>query len=73
MMTECLNCASTLYKKSITAKNKIPGEAESYIQDKLRWAAWLIESIHQRQKTIYKVMESISITSENFLKKASRD
>ncbi len=29
------------YKKSITAKDKLPGEAESYIQDKLRSAAWL--------------------------------
>ncbi|MCH2185184.1 RNA polymerase factor sigma-54, partial [Myxococcota bacterium] len=30
-----------------------------YVQDKLRSAMWLIKSIHQRQRTIYKVMESI--------------
>jgi RNA polymerase sigma-54 factor len=35
------------------------GDAEGYIQDKMRSAAWLIKSIHQRQKTIYRVMESI--------------
>ena len=57
------------YKKSITAKNKIPGEAESYIQDKLRSAAWLIKSIHQRQKTIYKVMESILHYQREFFEK----
>ena len=57
------------YKKSITAKDKLPGEAESYIQDKLRSAAWLIKSIHQRQKTIYKVMESILHYQREFFEK----
>ena len=57
------------YKKSIAAKNKLPGEAESYIQDKLRSAAWLIKSIHQRQKTIYKVMESILHYQREFFEK----
>ncbi|MBN2358177.1 MAG: RNA polymerase factor sigma-54 [Deltaproteobacteria bacterium] len=35
------------------------GETKSYIRDKLRSATWLIRSIHQRQRTIYKVMDSI--------------
>jgi RNA polymerase sigma-54 factor len=30
-----------------------------YIQEKLRGAIWLIKSIHQRQRTIYKVTKSI--------------
>jgi RNA polymerase sigma-54 factor len=47
------------YKKSMGTKEKLSGDAETYIQDKLRSAAWLIKSIHQRQKTIYRVMESI--------------
>ena len=50
---------NSLYKKSLRQKEKLPGEAENYIQDKMRSAAWLIKSIHQRQKTIYKVMDSI--------------
>jgi RNA polymerase sigma-54 factor len=50
---------NSFYKKSMRAKGELPGEAENYIQDKLRSAQWLIKSIHQRQKTIYKVMESI--------------
>jgi len=32
---------------------------KEYIQGKLRSAVWLIRSIHQRQRTIYKVTESI--------------
>ena len=50
---------NSLYKKSLSKGEKLPGDAESFIQDKMRSAAWLIKSIHQRQKTIYKVMESI--------------
>ncbi|MDQ7032690.1 MAG: RNA polymerase factor sigma-54 [Desulfonauticus sp.] len=30
-----------------------------YLQEKFRSAVWLIKSIHQRQRTLYKVMESI--------------
>lgn len=33
--------------------------AREYVQEKLRSAVWLIRSLHQRQRTIYKVMESI--------------
>jgi RNA polymerase sigma-54 factor len=50
---------NSFYKRTISQGKKISGEAENYIQDKIRSAAWLIKSIHQRQKTIYKVMQSI--------------
>ncbi|MCK4985341.1 MAG: RNA polymerase factor sigma-54 [Desulfobacterales bacterium] len=50
---------NSFYKRTISQGKKISGEAADYIQDKIRSAAWLIKSIHQRQKTIYKVMESI--------------
>jgi len=40
-----------------------------YIQDKLRSALWLIRSIHQRQRTIYKVAESIVKFQREFLDK----
>ena len=43
--------------------------AKDYIQDKLRSAAWLIRSIHQRQKIIYKVMESIVKFQQEFFDK----
>ncbi len=34
-------------------------KTKEYILDKMKSAAWLIKSIHQRQRTIYKVTESI--------------
>jgi RNA polymerase sigma-54 factor len=50
---------NSFYKQAMSHDKDVSGNARSYIQDKLRSAAWLIRSIHQRQKTIYKVMESI--------------
>jgi RNA polymerase sigma-54 factor len=38
-----------------------------YIQEKLRSALWLIRSIHQRQRTIYKVAKSIVKFQRDFL------
>ena len=60
---------NSFYKNSISRGKKISGEAEDYIQDKIRSAAWLIKSIHQRQKTIYKVMESILVFQRDFFEK----
>jgi RNA polymerase sigma-54 factor len=40
---------------------------KEYIQNKLRSALWLIRSIHQRQRTIYKVTESIVKSQREFL------
>ena len=34
-------------------------DTRNYVHDKVRSAMWLIKSIHQRQRTIYKVMQSI--------------
>jgi RNA polymerase sigma-54 factor len=50
---------NSYYKKAMVRGDKISAETKEYLQDKLRSAAWLIRSIHQRQKTIYKTMESI--------------
>lgn len=41
-----------------TAKAKTSAERE-YFQDKVRSAEWLMKSLYQRQRTLYKVMESI--------------
>ncbi len=43
--------------------------AKNYIQDKLRSAQWLIRSIHQRQRTIIKVTESILKFQREFFDK----
>jgi len=47
------------YRNAIRGSKKFSREAKNYIQEKMRSATWLIRSIHQRQKTIYRVMESI--------------
>ena len=60
---------NSFYKSSISRGKNISGEAEDYIQEKMRSAAWLIKSIHQRQKTIYRVMESILRYQREFFDK----
>ncbi|RME23412.1 MAG: RNA polymerase sigma-54 factor [Deltaproteobacteria bacterium] len=44
-------------------------DTQNYIQEKLRSAVWLIRSIHQRQRTIYRVTESIVKFQREFLDK----
>jgi RNA polymerase sigma-54 factor len=44
-------------------------EARGYIQEKMRAAAWLIKSIHQRQRTLYMVTSSIVKFQQEFLEK----
>ena len=43
------------------------GEAKAYVQDKLRAAAWLIRSIHQRQRTLLGVAQSLVRFQRDFL------
>lgn len=51
---------SAYYKSALRRGEKgVSGKTKEYIQEKLRSASWLIKSIHQRQKTIYRVMESL--------------
>lgn len=45
------------------------GKEKSFIQDKLRGAVWLIRSIHMRQRTIYKVVESLLKFQRDFFDK----
>lgn len=57
-------------------KNMLSGaggnnQTKDYIQEKLRSAVWLIKSIHQRQRTIYKVAESIVKHQRDFLDKGA--
>jgi len=50
---------SSFYKDTLNKGAAVSSNARDYIQSKLRSAVWLIRSIHQRQRTIYKVVESI--------------
>jgi RNA polymerase sigma-54 factor len=60
---------SNLYRE-VLAKNKATSkETKEYVQDKVRSALWLIKSIHQRQRTIYKVMQSIIRHQRDFFER----
>lgn len=55
------------YKDVLRGGDSLSDNAKIYIQEKLRSAAWLIKSIHQRQRTIYRVTESIVRFQKDFL------
>jgi len=56
------------YYRSLLRDNSNP-EAKNFVQERLRSAMWLIRSIYQRQRTIYKVTESIVKHQREFLDK----
>lgn len=60
---------SGTYRNALKDGSVAPGQAKDFIQDKLRSAMWLIRSIHQRQRTIFKVTESIVKFQRDFLDK----
>lgn len=55
------------YYKNILSGQK--GDTKEYVQDKLRAAMWLIRSIHNRQKTIFKVTEAVVTRQRDFFEK----
>ncbi len=57
------------YRSILTEARTAVEEDRKYIQEKLRSALWLIRSIHQRQRTIYKVTKSIVKFQREFLDK----
>jgi RNA polymerase sigma-54 factor len=63
---------SNLYKDLVKQEGKAGNkETKEYLQEKLRAAVWLIKSIQQRQKTIYKVTESIIKHQTEFFEKGA--
>ncbi len=60
---------SNFYRNILKGKDNVPGIAKDtklYIQEKLKSAMWLIKSIQQRQRTIYRVVESLLIFQRDF-------
>lgn len=55
---------SSLYSDSLVAGSN--SSDKDYFQERIRSASWLIKSLHQRQRTLYKVMESIVRHQEAF-------
>ena len=58
-----------VYKDVVAKDEHSSKDAKEYVHEKLRSAIWLIRSIHQRQRTIYRVMESIIRYQREFFEK----
>jgi RNA polymerase sigma-54 factor len=58
---------SPTYKRMLDDKETNSQETRDYVKDKLRSALWLLKSVDQRQRTIYKVSESIVRHQRAFL------
>ncbi len=50
---------SNFYRRALMKGSTVGGQTKEYIQERLRAAMWLIRSIHQRQRTLYRVASSI--------------
>ncbi len=57
---------SPTYRKMLAADGNST-ETRNYVKEKLRSALWLLKSVDQRQRTIYKVTESIVRKQRGFL------
>lgn len=55
------------YYKDLLKSGSDIGEAKSYIKERLNSALWLIKSVQQRQRTLYRVVESIVKFQRDFL------
>lgn len=62
---------SSELQKLLEAEADAPKESKQYIKEKLKDAGWFIKSLHQRQRTIYKVMESILKFQYEFFEKGA--
>ncbi|MBI4965889.1 MAG: RNA polymerase factor sigma-54 [Desulfomonile tiedjei] len=59
---------SAFYQRELHS-NSSTSVTRNYIQEKMRGAMWLIKSIHQRQRTIYRVTQSIIKFQKEFFDK----
>ena len=58
---------SPTYRRMLDVKEVGGEETRNYVKEKLRSALWLLKSVDQRQRTIYKVSESIIRHQRGFL------
>jgi RNA polymerase sigma-54 factor len=58
-----------LYSGEWKAGQQVDAKVEEYLNEKVRSAMWLIKSIHQRQRTIYKAAKSIVKFQRDFLER----
>jgi RNA polymerase sigma-54 factor len=60
---------STFYRSILTGARAVPIATKDFIKDRIKSATWLIKSIHQRQRTLYRVAGSIVEHQKDFLDK----
>jgi RNA polymerase sigma-54 factor len=60
---------SSLYQDLLQNDKDLEKQSRQYINDKLKNADWFIKSLYQRQRTIYKVMESILRFQRDFFER----
>jgi RNA polymerase sigma-54 factor len=60
---------NNFYQKLLRQKDSVQKEDKQFLEDKLRSAIWLLKSLDQRNKTIYRVTESILNFQKEFFDK----
>ena len=58
---------SSYYRDLLSAGDRLGKEDKDFLKQKINSALWFIKSIQQRQRTIYKVVESIMKLQQDFL------
>ena len=58
---------NSYYRDALSGNAEVSEDTKNYIQNRLKSAIWFIKSIHQRQKTIYRVAKSIISFQQDFL------
>ncbi len=60
---------SSFYRSMLTGAREVPVATKDFIKDRIKSATWLIKSIHQRQRTLYRVATSIVNHQKDFMDK----
>lgn len=60
---------SNFYRRALMKGSNVGSHTKEYIQERMRAAIWLIRSIHQRQRTLYRVSKSIVKFQKDFFDK----
>ncbi len=63
---------SNYYRRLLANKKSLGPEEKKFLEEKLRSAVWLLKSLDQRNKTIYRVTESILKFQEEFFRKGQK-
>jgi len=62
---------SNYYRKMLANKQSLGLEEKNFLEEKLRSAVWLLKSLDQRNKTIYRVTDSILKFQDDFFRKGA--